>query len=69
MAGMFSTPKSPKTPKTKIDDPAIKEAEEEAKRKERLLQKKKQGRAATILTGAMGVAPDQASVKRKTLLG
>lgn len=67
MSGLFSSPKRPKTPDP-IDDSAIKEAEEEAKRKERLLQKKKAGRAATILTGAMGVA-GKAPTERKTLLG
>lgn len=67
MTGIFSSPKRPKAPDP-IDDTAIKEAEEEAKRKERLLQQKKAGRAATILTGSQGVS-DATFVKRKTLLG
>ena len=68
MTGMFSAPKLPKAPKTKIDDTAIKEAEEEAKRKERILQRQKQGRAATLLTGGQGLS-GKAPTERKTLLG
>ena len=71
MSGLFSSPKRPKTPdpiEEPIEEPVIKEAEEEAKRKERLLQQKKAGRAATILTSAAG-AIGEASTTRKTLLG
>jgi hypothetical protein len=41
---------------------------EEAKRKERLLQRQRKGRAATILTGQQGIS-GEAPVSRKTLLG
>ena len=67
MSGLFSKPKRPKTPDP-IDDTVIKEAEEEAKRKERILQRQKAGRASTILTGAQGLT-GKAPTERKTLLG
>jgi hypothetical protein len=41
---------------------------EEAERKERLLQRQRKGRAATILTGQQGIS-GEAPVSRKTLLG
>ena len=66
MGNMFSKPRAPEPPK--VDDTALKEAEEEAKRKERLVQRKKAGRAATILTGGQGVT-NEAFLKKKTLLG
>ena len=66
MAALFSKPKRPRAPVApQVDDTAAKEAQEEARRKERLIQRKKAGRASTILTSGLG----NASVTKKTLLG
>jgi hypothetical protein len=52
-----------------VPPPTPSDAEvEEAKRKERLVQRKRKGRAATILTGQQGIS-GEAPVSRKTLLG
>lgn len=40
------------------EDPTVQAASEEAKKKQRDLEKKRQGRAATIITGGSGVIKD-----------
>jgi len=58
-----SLPPPPPPPPTRAD-PAI----EEARRKQRLVARQRQGRASTILTSGQGVL-GEAPVRRKTLLG
>jgi len=59
-----SAPPPPPEPVPTPEDPAV----DEARRKQALAARLRQGRAATILTGSLGVT-DAAPVTRKTLLG
>ena len=67
MGFIFSPPKpkvEPLPPLPTSEDPAVKRRKEEL----RLAQKRRRGRAATILTGGLGDT-SMAPVERKTLLG
>ena len=71
MSGLFGGGKSynPPAVAAPLPAPTVSDPEvEEAKRKERLLQRQRKGRAATILTGQQGIS-GEAPVSRKTLLG
>ncbi|HEU0070937.1 MAG TPA: hypothetical protein VFS04_06560 [Alphaproteobacteria bacterium] len=66
MSFLAPSPPSPPPPASvpTADDPAV----EEARRKQQIAARLRQGRSATILTGGLGLA-DPAPVARKTLLG
>ena len=69
MGGLFSSPSPPPPPPpppapAQEGDPAV----EEARRKELIAARKRQGRAATLLTGGYGDL-SAAPVATKTLLG
>lgn len=69
MGGLFGKSYNPPPVPAPIPAPMPSDAEvEEAERKERLLQRQRKGRAATILTGQQGIS-GEAPVSRKTLLG
>lgn len=59
-----SAPPPPPPPVPTPDDPAV----DEARRKQQIAARLRQGRSATILTGGLGLS-DPAPVARKTLLG
>lgn len=62
MAALFTTPGFPKPPKA--DDPAI----AEARRRSQQVEKNRQGRSSTILTGPSGLSGDSLA-PGPTLLG
>lgn len=66
MGSLFSSPKmpapAPVAPPPTREDPAI----EEAKRKQRMIEGQRRGRAATIVTGGLGDT-GEAEIKRPTL--
>lgn len=69
MGALFSKPKVPPPPPPLPDPTVLDPSIEEARRRARLADRKRKGRAATILTSPSGAGSGDAATLRKRLGG